>query len=346
MKIGNKESHQFADIFPMIEGEQLNQLKEDIKEHGCLEPIVLFEGKILDGRNRYKACYELGIKPKEEQYTGTKPLEYVISLNLKRRHLNESQRAMIAEKLTNTMHGGDRSKSSIELLVTDEKASKLMNISIAHIKRAREIERKAPEKVHEIEQGKTKVGAVYRIIKLAEQKKHIETNLAKTKIEGTFDVIVVDPPWSFRMEYDPEVARGAGDYPTMTQEEIKNIVLPIKKDCVVWLWGVDCQIQEALDVIKAWGLERKATLIWDKQIMGLGATLRMQHEYCFLCFKGKPYFNGKNTRSVLTEKRTSHSTKPEGFYKLVEETCAGRKLDYFARKKRKDWEVYGDEVEK
>ena len=62
MKIFDKESHKFADIFPMIEGDGLENLKQDIKEHGQLEPVILFEDKILDGRNRYRACKELGLQ--------------------------------------------------------------------------------------------------------------------------------------------------------------------------------------------------------------------------------------------------------------------------------------------
>lgn len=54
------EAHKFADIFPMIEGNELEVLKNDIQEHGLLNPIVLYEGKILDGRNRFKACEENG----------------------------------------------------------------------------------------------------------------------------------------------------------------------------------------------------------------------------------------------------------------------------------------------
>lgn len=51
-----------------------------------------------------------------------------------------------------------------------------------------------------------------------------------------------------------------------------------------------------------------------------------------------------NERDIIREPRTTHSTKPEIFYKMVDEICAGRKLDYFARKKRNGWDVYGDEV--
>ena len=96
MKIYNLESHKFADIFPMTEGEEFENLKRDIKEQGLQQTIILFEGKILDGRNRFKACKEIGTEPRFEEYKGDKPLEFVISGNLHRRHLTKSQRAVLA----------------------------------------------------------------------------------------------------------------------------------------------------------------------------------------------------------------------------------------------------------
>jgi hypothetical protein len=72
------------------------------------EPIVIFEGKILDGRNRYKACELANVEPIYRPYFGDDPLEYVVSLNLHRRHLTTSQKAMVAVEITNLKQGGDR----------------------------------------------------------------------------------------------------------------------------------------------------------------------------------------------------------------------------------------------
>src|SRR5271157_775799 len=89
------EFHELANLFPLLENDKLKELVDGIKENGQLLPIVIFEGKILDGRNRYNACKLLGIEPLYENIETKDPLGYVLELNLKRRHLNESQRAVI-----------------------------------------------------------------------------------------------------------------------------------------------------------------------------------------------------------------------------------------------------------
>lgn len=89
--------HPAANIFPLMALEEFNKLKDDIKEKGLLEPIIVYNEQIIDGRNRLKACHQLGIKPKFKEFDFNQSIsEYVISKNLHRRHLNASQRAVVA----------------------------------------------------------------------------------------------------------------------------------------------------------------------------------------------------------------------------------------------------------
>ena len=100
------EFHPTASIFPLMEGKEFTSLCQDIASNGLIEPIWTYQGLILDGRNRYRACQASGIEPVLRQYLGGDPLGFVMSQNLHRRHLNESQRAMIAARLAN-MQAGD-----------------------------------------------------------------------------------------------------------------------------------------------------------------------------------------------------------------------------------------------
>lgn len=92
--------HKLAEVVPPMTEEEYSELKADIKAHGLREPITLCEGKILDGKHRYRACRELGVEVKTRPLpkNGT-PLEYIISENVKRRHLTTGQRAALALEL-------------------------------------------------------------------------------------------------------------------------------------------------------------------------------------------------------------------------------------------------------
>lgn len=82
-----------------MEGDEFRELVEDIAKNGQQQPILTYEGKVLDGRNRYRACVEAGVEPWTERWFGPSPVEAVLSLNLHRRHLTSGQRAVIASRM-------------------------------------------------------------------------------------------------------------------------------------------------------------------------------------------------------------------------------------------------------
>lgn len=352
------EAHKFADIFPMIEGNELEVLKNDIKEHGILNPIILYEDQILDGRNRFKACSEIGIEPKFETYKGTKPLEFVISLNLKRRHLTQSQSGVIAldvlpmleEEAKKRMADGGRGDKIVTPSKSREDASKMFNVGTTYIQQAKKLKETNPELLEEVRSGHKNFSEIkkdQRLEKIKKQREELEKETLE-KPTGLFDVIVIDPPWDYGSDesYNPDSFRGTTPYPTMSLEQIKNIKLPAKEDCVLWLWTTNSFLLEMKELLEEWGFELKSVLTWDKGMIGTGRWLRSQTEHCILAVRGKPYFQNTKWATIIHEKRTTHSKKPDIFYKMVDEICAGRKLDYFARNKREGWNVYGDEIKR
>jgi len=125
--------HPLADIFPLMGGEEFKTLGEDIKANGLREPIWLFEGKILDGRNRYRAVNKYTLKEENfRTYTGSDPLGFVVSANLHRRHLTESQRAVIAAGIATRKLGDNQYNKAAG--IKNEQAAKMLNVSEATAK--------------------------------------------------------------------------------------------------------------------------------------------------------------------------------------------------------------------
>ena len=88
------ERHPLSEAFPDMDDEDFQDLLSSIKAHGQREPITVFEGQVLDGWHRYRACKELDISPMTTEFDGDDPVSFVIDLNLQRRHLSPSQKAL------------------------------------------------------------------------------------------------------------------------------------------------------------------------------------------------------------------------------------------------------------
>lgn len=165
--------------------------------------------------------------------------------------------------------------------------------------------------------------------------------------DGLFDVIVIDPPWNYGTQYDAGGRRVGNPYPEMSQQELINMEIPSEDNSIMFLWTTQRFIWDAKELLNAWGFEYRNMVVWDKQIIGMGDLFRMQCEFCLVGIKGKPTLDNNHThRDIIQEKRREHSRKPESFYKMVDELCVGRKLDFFSRQQRKGWANFGNDTNK
>jgi ParB-like chromosome segregation protein Spo0J len=161
--------HPLADAFPLIEGPEFEELVASVRDHGLFDPITLLEGSILDGRNRYRACQAAGVEPRFEEFDGGDPTAFVVSKNINRRHLNVSQRAMIAAKLATIpphvnrkYHDAENSASSL----TRSEAAALLNVSEDSVTFARTILAKGtPDEIAQVERGDASVHTVAKQIR-------------------------------------------------------------------------------------------------------------------------------------------------------------------------------------
>lgn len=137
----NYEVHPAAMIFPLIEGDEFDAFVEDIRRHGQMEPVVLDSlGRLIDGRNRVRACQRLGIDVKETRYAGDATTQFIISHNLRRRHLTDGQRAMVAAKLAERREGRPPKHPDIrEFPPSQQQAADLLNVKRNQVEQARKV---------------------------------------------------------------------------------------------------------------------------------------------------------------------------------------------------------------
>lgn len=165
-----KEIHEYAKLFPMMDDVSFKELVTSIREDGLEHPIVLHEGKILDGRNRFRACEELQIGPRYIEYDGNNPLGYVLRSNLCRRHLSTSQRSMIAGRLS-TLELGDNQHSEGTSI---DGGSTLLNVSPKSVERAKKVLASENEElIDAVDRGGMSVNAAINELKQPSSKPRI-----------------------------------------------------------------------------------------------------------------------------------------------------------------------------
>jgi hypothetical protein len=156
--------HALCEIFPPLQGDALASLKDDIRISGQRMPVMLYKGEVLDGRNRVETCKVLFRDVIcEDLPDDTNTVAYVISVNLARRHLNETQRAVIAGKLITTKLGDNQHKGGT--VITTANAAKMLNVSETLVKLGKAVQEKAADAIRaKVETGKLRLDAVKNII--------------------------------------------------------------------------------------------------------------------------------------------------------------------------------------
>ncbi len=216
----------------------------------------------------------------------------------------------------------------------------------AEIEKAKRL--KAEEALEKIRQEKTekarlKLEKKTNIIKNLES---IETQQAK-KIEGVYDVIVIDPPWPMKkIERDCRPNQVEFDYPTMTIEEIADMKIPVAENCHVWLWTTHKFMPDAFDIFKRWSVKYVCCFTWHKpggfQPVGLP---QYNSEFILYGRIGTPVFTEtKSFPTCFDAQRGKHSEKPQEFYDILSRVTAGRRLDMFNRREIPGFETWGKEA--
>lgn len=160
--------HPAAELFPLMEEERFAEFVEDIRTHGLLESIVVAgDGSVLDGRHRLLACRSTRTEPRFTTHEGN-PWEYVVSVNLHRRHLTDAQRAVVAGKMADRSPGERTANASAEAFQApaQREAAELLNVSRSSVQRARTVmSQGTPAVTQLVESGKVPLATAERVVR-------------------------------------------------------------------------------------------------------------------------------------------------------------------------------------
>jgi N6-adenosine-specific RNA methylase IME4 len=354
-------AHPLATLFPLIEGAEFDELVADIKANGIHDLIDVYQGKILDGRNRYNAAATAGIEIEQRHIRHFRtelygdPLAYVLSKNLKRRHLNDSQRGMVAANLA-TMRQGERTdiepSANLQKVAQSEAAAKL-HVSTRTVADSVKVKNEAvPELRQAVERGRLAVSAAAKAVTLtAEKQRQIATeaeaghvNAARAVIkqearddrerklgesqvslpDKKFGVVLADPEWRFEPWSRKTGMDRAADnhYPTSCTEVIasRDVASIAADDCVLFLWATAPMLPHALVVMEAWGFDYKSNFVWAKDRIGMGYWNRNKHEHLLVGTRGKIPAPAMGTQadSLIEAPVGKHSAKPDAFLDMID----------------------------
>jgi N6-adenosine-specific RNA methylase IME4 len=384
MKIGEYETHPAADRFPLLEGEPFQDLLEDVKANGLLHAVVLCDGKILDGRNRMRACLEAGVEPRFTTYPGDNPFRYVWSTNGARRDLEKLQRTTIKLLLEDDAAGYDKLKQQAGKRrseaakkqhqvsnpragersgphqhdadqkpkndhVSAEALGKELGVSSATVQRADHLIKHNRELAEKVARGEVKGMQAMREIKRSQLAGKVEA-----LPEGKHRVIYADPPWKYgdeRAGLDVSESAAAAQYPTMSVSEL--CALDVKSiaadDAVLFCWATFPLLTDALEVVKAWGFKYKTAIVWDKVRSNLGNYHNASAELLLICTRGSctPETDKRPDQVQVVERKGRHSEKPEHFRELIDSVYpTGPRIELFRRGEAPNgWAVWGNEAE-
>lgn len=181
------ESHPAANVFPLMAGPDYSGLVLDIKAKGLIDDIVrVRHGRtwlILDGRNRERACHDAGVEPRYRDYDGDDPLGFVVSVNLHRRHLNASQLAIVAGRITLLGRGRPKTGKFAGYSVSQKAAAEMLNVSERTVRDGRAVVTRAvPAVIAAVEQGDMAVSAAAELARHGRKSQH--QHIAELAIGG------------------------------------------------------------------------------------------------------------------------------------------------------------------
>jgi N6-adenosine-specific RNA methylase IME4 len=173
-----------------------------------------------------------------------------------------------------------------------------------------------------------------------------------------YGAILADPPWHFESYSAKGITQrsAASKYRVARLHELAAIPVAqhVAADCALFLWAVDSHLDQAVELMRAWGFAYKTVaFVWVKIAksgaprMSMGLWTRKMSEVCLLGTRGKPRRQSGSVRQIIMAPRREHSRKPDEIYGRIEQLVAGPYLELFARQRWPNWDQrFSDEAER
>ena len=325
-------------LIPPLEKEEYNQLKSSIKKEGCRDALILWEGIIIDGHNRYEICSNENIKFKtinKKFKDKNEATIWMIDNQLGRRNISKYDRTRLALKKEDILKPiakasqGRRtdltSSRNLPQVEVRKEVAKIAKVSHDTVSKVKYIEEKADEKQKkDLSSQRFSINKIYTELKKAENRKRIAKSFKEPKLPTTkkkYNIIYADPPWSFKHYSDKGKGRAPDNYyKCQNLEDIKN--LPIEnlaaENCVLFMWVTYPFLEKSFEVLKAWGFKYKTVgFTWvkknkkaDSWFWGMGYWTRSNAEICIIATKGNITRQSSSVHQIIETPIEEHSKKP------------------------------------
>lgn len=362
--------HELSSIFPLIEGAEFDLLVTSIQERGVDNAIILLDDKVLDGRNRARACLrakrDIGWEPEDfyVNHIGS-PYAWVIGQNRTRRNMDKSQHAACATVAR-----------SCQNLTRDERKAVAVafGISDGYLAEAVTLQAEKPKEFAQVHSGERNLSE-FRVEK-TKAKRRAEFAAVHDPGEipqGQYQVVAADPPWPVghateqysTMSIEAICALGAHNQTCLDKKGLPRegchgcggVMAAAAGDCILYLWAINLMLDEAFDVLRAWGFTYSGIITWNKTVAlkdegierddqgravlvrptlkGQGAYYRNTTEHILVGVRGsmRPP-DAPFTTQFYAPVQDEHSKKPdEIFWPMAMKMSPGPYLEMFARRR-------------
>ena len=372
---------EISKLLPPLTAEEYQKLERSLREEGCREALIAWNGILVDGHHRYKICNEYNIPYEviEKEFPDrSSVILWVYGNQEGRRNLTIGQKLELASKLKAVLalQGKERQaeagkqrgrggQQAGKLLLNSGKAidatrdaARQFGVSPDSLRKYEVVKKRGTEaQIQGVLSDEMSLNQAHKQVKAKQRKAEkmekmrvaAQTTITPLNKLGKFSIIYADPPWQY--EHETQGRQEIENiYPTMLLGDIMK--LPINEiameNCILFLWCPNPKVGEAIDVVKAWGFDYRTNSVWVKDRIGMGYYNRQQHEMLMIAVKGNMPTPDPVNRppSVIEAPRREHSRKPDEVYEMIEKMYPDlRKVELFARHTHPGWIVWGNEVD-